>query len=116
MIIKYNMADRQYYIRDLGKGSGTFVRLDVPLTLKNGFIISFGTSHLTVNFFQGDSRRRGGSGEIEGRGSANDKIQLKFIDGPKLDQVFTFAAHEKVLIGRMPTCSIKFDDNQLSRL
>ena len=51
MIIKYNMADRQYYIRDLGKGSGTFVRLDVPLNLKNGFIISFGTSHLTVNFF-----------------------------------------------------------------
>ena len=51
LIIKYNMADRQYYIRDLGKGSGTFVRLDVPLTLKNGFIVSFGTSHLTVNFF-----------------------------------------------------------------
>ena len=88
MIIKYNMTDRQYYIRDLGKGSGTFVRLDVPLTLKNGFIVSFGTSHLTVNFFQGDSRRRG---ETEGRGSANDKIQLKFIDGPKLDQVFTFS-------------------------
>ena len=51
MIIKYNMTDRQYYIRDLGKGSGTFVRLDQPLNLKNGFIISFGTSHLTVNFF-----------------------------------------------------------------
>ena len=51
MIIKYNLHDRQYYIRDLGKGSGTFVRLDVALTLKNGFIVSFGTSHLTVNFF-----------------------------------------------------------------
>ena len=51
MIIKYNMMDRGYYIRDLGKGSGTFVRLDPPLVLKNGFIISFGTSHLTVNFF-----------------------------------------------------------------
>ena len=111
MIIKYNMADRQYYIRDLGKGSGTFVRLDVPLTLKNGFIVSFGTSHLTVNFFQGDSRRRGANGEIEGKGGLNDKIQLKFIDGPKLDQVFTFNQSEKILIGRMPTCSIKFDDN-----
>jgi hypothetical protein len=74
MIIKYNMADRQYYIRDLGKGSGTFVRLDVPLTLKNGFIISFGTSHLTVNFFQTDSRRRGVNGEKEVRGKGNDKI------------------------------------------
>lgn len=57
MIIKYNMADRQYYIRDLGKGSGTFVRLDIPLVLKNGFIVSFGTSHLTVNFFSTESRR-----------------------------------------------------------
>jgi len=112
MIIKYNMADRQYYIRDLGKGSGTFVRLDVPLTLKNGFIISFGTSHLTVNFFQGENRRRGANGEIDQRGgSTNDRIQLKFIDGPKLDQVFTFKSDEKILIGRMPSCNIKFDDN-----
>ena len=54
MIIKYYMKDKSYYIRDLGKGSGTFVRLDVPLVLKNGFIISFGTSHLTVNFFPGN--------------------------------------------------------------
>ena len=76
------MVDRQYYIRDLGKGSGTFVRLDVPLTLKNGFIISFGTSHLTVNFFHGEDKRRGPN-------ENNEKIQLKFIDGPKLDQVFT---------------------------
>jgi len=51
MIIKYNMDDRRYYMRDLGDGSGTFVRLDVPLALKNGFIISFGDSHMTVNFF-----------------------------------------------------------------
>ena len=41
---------------------------------------------------------------------------MKFIDGPKLDQVFTFKSDEKILIGRMPTCNIKFDDNQLSRL
>ncbi len=79
MIIKYNMADRQYYIRDLGKGSGTFVRLDIPLTLKNGFIVSFGTSHLTVNFFQGETRRRGPGGEMDlgsakGTGGANDRI------------------------------------------
>jgi len=30
--------------------------------------------------------------------------------------VFTFKRDEKILIGRMPSCSIKFDDNQLSRL
>jgi hypothetical protein len=50
MIIKYSMFDRKYYLRDLGDGSGTFVRVDKPLTLKNGYIISFGDSHVSVNF------------------------------------------------------------------
>ena len=52
MIIKYNMSDQRYYMRDLGDGSGTFVRIDIPLVLKNGYIISYGDSHMTVNFFQ----------------------------------------------------------------
>lgn len=34
MVIKYNMDNKSYYIRDLGEGSGTFVRLDVPLVRK----------------------------------------------------------------------------------
>lgn len=123
MIIKYYMRDKGYYIRDLGKGSGTFVRLDVPLSLKNGFIISFGTSHLTVNFFPGDSSRSKSRGGDEGApnaygqrsGGNESRIQLKFIDGPKLDQVYTFKASEKILIGRLPHCNILFDDTQLSR-
>lgn len=31
MVIKYNLDNKSYYLRDLGDGSGTFVRLDVPL-------------------------------------------------------------------------------------
>lgn len=45
-----------------------------------------------------------------------DRIQLKFIDGPKTDQSFVFSAEQKVLIGRMPSCDIRFEDTQLSRL
>ena len=33
LIIKYNMDNKSYYLRDLGDGSGTFVRLDVPLVI-----------------------------------------------------------------------------------
>ena len=124
MIIKYYMKDKSYYIRDLGKGSGTFVRLDVPLVLKNGFIISFGTSHLTVNFFPGnDSKTKKnyegdafGSGPNIRSGGSDSRIQLKFIDGPKLDQSYTFKSSESIRIGRLPNCNILFDDNQLSRL
>lgn len=118
MIIKYSIQDRNYYIRDLGKGSGTFVRLDVPLPLKNGFIISFGTSHLTVSFFsKNENRKEDGFGRNQAtRGGGSDScITLKFIDGPKLDQSYTFTAKEKVTIGRLPHCNVLFDDNQLSR-
>ena len=67
LIIKYNMNDRQYYIRDLGKGSGTFVRLDVPLTLKNGYIVSYGTSHMSISFVSSEFDRKKGikSGNFE---------------------------------------------------
>ena len=71
MIIKYSMDDKHYYMRDLGDGSGTFVRLDKPLELKNGFIISFGYSHMAVNFF-GDQI---GPPDNAGRSGANyDRI------------------------------------------
>lgn len=109
-IIKYNLADRRYYMRDLGDGQGTFVRIERQMLLKNGYILSFGDSHLTVNFWQELSK-----GTMGDTWSKN-RIQLKFIDGPKTDLAFDFGPEEHVLIGRMPTCQIKFDDNQLSRL
>jgi hypothetical protein len=31
LIIKYNIDTHSYHIRDLGDGTGTFVRIDTPL-------------------------------------------------------------------------------------
>jgi len=42
---------------------------------------------------------------------------LKFLDGAKTDQTFTFTDNSGTIrIGRMTNCDIKFDDNSLSRL
>ena len=76
MVIKYNLDNRSYYLRDLGDGSGTFVRLDVPLILRHGYIISFGDSHMVVQFYNDFNK-------MENKQST--KIQLKFLDGPKTD-------------------------------
>lgn len=59
-----------YFIKDLGDGMGTFIRLSKPLGLKNNYIISFGDSHMIV-FIESSNK---------------SKLTLKFIDGPKVDQ------------------------------
>lgn len=50
MVIKYNEINKNYYLRDLGDGSGTFIRIDnqKDLILKHGFIVSYGESHMLV--------------------------------------------------------------------
>eukprot|EP00826_Nyctotherus_ovalis_P012242 TRINITY_DN13219_c0_g1_i2.p1 TRINITY_DN13219_c0_g1~~TRINITY_DN13219_c0_g1_i2.p1 ORF type:complete len:172 (+),score=19.23 TRINITY_DN13219_c0_g1_i2:365-880(+) len=68
LVIKYSIETKEYFLKDLGEGTGTFIRIDRPLALKQGHIISFGDSHMAISI------RVGG------------KIQLKFLDGPKTDQ------------------------------
>ena len=76
--------------------------------MKQGFIVSYGDSHMVVQF----------SSDIDHlSGRVNQKISFKFLDGPKIDQTYSFGEEEKVImIGRMSSCQIKFEDNSLSRL
>jgi hypothetical protein len=59
-----------YFLKDLGDGMGTFIRLNKPLRLKSNYIISFGDSHMIV--------------VIENL--PPPRLVIKFIDGPKVDQ------------------------------
>jgi len=73
MVIKYGMEAKCYYLKDLGDGTGTFVKIESALELQQGYIISFSDTHIVVNL------------------RVNDKIQLKFLDGPKTDQTLYFS-------------------------
>ena len=69
LLIQYKPERKTYFMRDCGQGTGTFVKIERPLVLKLGYIISYGDSHMYVNL------------------ETKDKIQLKFLDGPKSDQM-----------------------------
>ena len=121
------METVSYYLRDLGDGNGTFVRLDNPLILKTGYIISFGDSHMFIQISENYS-------------SNTSQLDIKFLDGPKTDQTFSFGKSNPktcfylviltmccvesemrgergkvVKIGRMNDCDIKFNSKGLSR-
>jgi pSer/pThr/pTyr-binding forkhead associated (FHA) protein len=96
-VVEYIPDSKYYTLTDLGCGTGTFARIDSRLKLKSNYIISFGESHMLTN--------------VEG-----NKLDLKFIDGPKAEQTFSFYNDtEEISIGRMVDCNIRFEDHGLSR-
>jgi FHA domain len=46
--IKYSNDYNCYLIKDLGEGSGTFIKVQKQYVLKNGHIVSFGDNHMVV--------------------------------------------------------------------
>lgn len=69
LMIQYKPDKHSYFIRDCGQGTGTFIKIEKPLIIKEGFIVSYGESHMHISALN------------------SEKIQLKFIDGPKSDQI-----------------------------
>lgn len=68
LLIKYAIEKKNYYIKDIGEGTGTFIRIDKSLLLQHGYIISYGDSHMFVSL------------------PPDNNIQLRYLDGPKTDQ------------------------------
>jgi hypothetical protein len=70
-LIQYNkgrfyIEKASFFIKDMGEGLGTFIRIEKPIKLIPAYIFSFGDSHMIVH--------------IE-----NTLLTLKFIEGPKVD-------------------------------
>ena len=85
-----------YYISDMGRGTGTFVKVKNKVLLRDSSIISFGDNHMVTKM-------------------KDPGIVLHFIEGIKNGEKFEASGKEKVLVGRMNDCKIRFDDQSLSR-
>ncbi len=47
-MIKFSNEWNSYMLKDLGEGTGTFIRVERDFMLKNGHIVSFGENHMVV--------------------------------------------------------------------
>jgi pSer/pThr/pTyr-binding forkhead associated (FHA) protein len=102
LLITYQPSRAKYMISDLGDGTGTFLKISHEFILREGFIISFGNSHMKI---------------MDAGNTSNDqKLVIKFLEGPKANEEYGFhPSDEIILIGRMADCRIRFGDSNLSR-
>ena len=99
-LLEFNVKSRAYYLKDLGDGNGTFIKIEDNQEVATGDIVSFGASHARV---------------VVQAQASDSTLTLQFYEGPLADQEFSFRSNQQpITIGRMKTCSLSIEDLRLS--
>ena len=100
--IRYDENDLKYYIKDLGSGYGTFIKLDEPLKIKNNLLINIGDTFIVFSFKENNEN--------------NNILILKIFTGNEQSETYEFTSEKKyIIVGRDISSDVYIEDKLLSR-
>ena len=100
--IRYDENNYKYYIKDLGAGYGTFIKIIEPLKIKNNLLINIGDTFIVFSFKE--------------NGEKNNILVLKIFTGNEQSEIYEFNSGKKqIVIGRDITSDVFIEDKLLSR-
>ena len=106
--IKFNPDDLNYYLKDLGQGFGTFIRINSNVEIKNNFLLNIGENYLIFSLLKetGDS--------VD---SNINSLNIKLFSVSCGQKSFDFKKEDSpITIGRKQENNIFIEDNMLSRI
>jgi hypothetical protein len=117
-MIKFNPDDLNYYIKDLGFGFGTFIKIQEWTELKSNLLLNIGENYIVFSF--GDDENE----ELEEEKNVDNNINKENYNylnvkvfSLKTQKIFTLTPDNcPVTIGRSSDNSICIDDDMLSRI
>ena len=117
-MIKFNPDDLNYYIKDLGFGFGTFIKIQEWTELKSNLLLNIGENYIVFSF--GDDENE----ELEEEKNVDNDINKENYNylnvkvfSLKTQKIFTLTPDNcPVTIGRSSDNSICIDDDMLSRI
>ena len=106
----------QYYLKDLGHGFGTFIKIIDWTEIKNNFLLSIGENYIVFTLGVEEDmliNEHTSNNEAE---EYNDLINLKIFSGNIRHGKLSFNPNQSpFIIGRSPDCEVIIDDSMLSR-
>ena len=122
--IRYDIDNKLYFIKDLGFGFGTFIKLTKHIKLKDNFLINIGETYIVFSLNQNENENEAeninsikdnDNNESE---NENNTINIKVFSGDeKCDNYnFDYFSNQTILIGRNASCDIIIEDKMLSRV
>ena len=98
-VIRYDENNQKYYIKDLGSGYGTFIKIIHPLEIINNSLINIGDTFIVFSLDE-----------------ENDVIMLKLFTGEEQSETYEYTKEKKIItIGRDKNSDIYIEDKLLSR-
>lgn len=111
--IRYDEKNKLYYLKDLGFGFGTFIKLKEKIKIKNNLLINIGETYIVFSLSKKENNNE--NDEIK-----NDKntINLKVFSCDEKCESYSFDyfSNPTILIGRNSLCDVIIEDKMLSRI
>ena len=110
--IKFNPEDLNYYLKDLGHGFGTFIRINSRLEIKNNSLLNISENYLIF------SLGKENNSETDNNNINNtDLLNIKLFSVSSGQNTFNFQKENSpIKIGRKAENDIYIEDNMLSRV
>ena len=113
--IKFDPEDLNYYLRDLGHGFGTFIRINDWVEIKNNFLLNIGENYLI--FTTGTENENAAENNINKTEEDKSLLNIKLFSVSCGQNSFSFTSSNSPLtIGRKVENDIFIEDNMLSRI
>ena len=97
-MIRYDKEKCKYYIKDLGSGYGTFIKIINPLNIINNLLINIGDSFIVFSLDEGQN------------------LTVKIFTGDQESETYEYSPNKKMItIGRDKESDIFIEDKLLSR-
>ena len=113
--IRFDVNTMKYYIKDLGRGFGTFKKIIKKAKIKDSYLLNIGNSYIVCTFGVDEYYQEGtGIGIEDGDKTLNIKV---FSEIPQTEpHFFNPKQFKRIYIGRDISCNIIVDDSLLSRI
>ena len=113
--IKYNTKEDEFYLKDLGHGFGTFVKIIDWVEIKNNFLINIGENYIVFTLGKDEDILLDENNNYDNE-NPEKMINLKIFSGNIRHGNLRFSPKQSpFIIGRSEECDVIIDDNMLSR-
>ncbi len=116
-MIKFNPDDLNYYIKDLGKGTGTFIKIQEWTEIKNNSLLNIGENYIVLSYDDEDDVDENDIINNSKDNGLENYINIKvFSINSQIKSQKFFPSDCPITIGRSNENNIFIDDDMLSRI